>query len=158
MFRGGQGTNTVDSFWSTKYGTNVPWVQNYMTSTAFIQVRRYIKFANDDHLPKRGDPRYHPLQKINPFLNVIKKQLAKAWILGEFITIDESTIKYMGRAISYVVYNPKKPIKHGVKVYCLTCAVTGYLYSFEIYTGNESQLDGAASAVVLRLIAMCGAG
>ena len=47
-------------------------------------------------------------------------------------------IKYMGKAISYIQYNKKKTIKHGVKVYVLTCEVTGYLYAFEIYTGNES--------------------
>lgn len=56
MLRGGQGTNTVGSMWSTIYGTNIPWLQNYMTSDSFIQMRRYIKFCNDDNLPRHGEP------------------------------------------------------------------------------------------------------
>ena len=34
---------------------------------------------------------------------------------GKHVTIDESMIWYMGRAISYVQYMPAKPIKHGIK-------------------------------------------
>ena len=30
-----------------------------------------------------------------------------------------------------------KPIKHGIKLFCLGDSVTGYLLAFEVYTGNR---------------------
>ena len=40
------------------------------------------------------------------FLDLIQKQLQKAYELGESLTIDESMIKYVGRAISWTQYMP----------------------------------------------------
>ena len=70
------------------------------------------------------------------------------------VTIDESMIKYMGRAVLFAQYTPAKPIKHGIKVFCVCCAYTAYLLGFEIYKGkdNEAEADGAAEAIVDRLI------
>jgi hypothetical protein len=47
---------------------------------------------------------------------------------------------------------PAKPIKHGIKVFVLCCAHTGYLYHFEIYTGKESKLDASPGEVVKWLL------
>jgi hypothetical protein len=77
--------------------------------------------------------------------------LAAAWILGKRICVDESMIKYMGWAILFIQYMPAKPIKHGIKVFALCCAYTGYLYHFEIYT-KESELDGSPGEGVKQLL------
>jgi hypothetical protein len=50
---------------------------------------------------------------------------------------------------------PKKPIKHGLKVFALCCAYTGYLYCYEVYTGKENT-DGSPKAVIERLMLMAG--
>jgi len=71
-----------------------------------------------------------------------------AWILGEKISVDESMIKYMGRAVTWVQYMPRKPIKHGIKVFAMCCTVTGYLYAFVVYTGKDNTIDGSALGVV----------
>ena len=77
----------------------------------------------------------------------------KGWIVGKRITIDESMIKDCVRAISFIQYMPKKPIKHGIKVFALCCAYTGYLLSFEVYLGKEVETtDNSALQVVDRLI------
>ena len=51
---------------------------------------------------------------------------------------------------------PAKPIKHGIKVFALCCAVTGYLYSFEIYTGKDNVTDGSPKGVICRLLLTAG--
>jgi hypothetical protein len=61
-------------------------------------------------------------------------------------------IKYMGWFVSFVQYMPAKPIKHGIKVYALCCAYTGYLYRFEIYTGKGGTPDGLPKGVISRLL------
>jgi hypothetical protein len=61
-------------------------------------------------------------------IDTILKTPAAGWILGQQIRVDESMIKYMGRFVLFIQYMPAKPIKHGIKVYALCCAYTGYLY------------------------------
>jgi hypothetical protein len=61
-------------------------------------------------------------------------------------------IKYTGWALSFIQYMPAKPIKHGIKVFALCCAHTGYLYHFKIYSGKESKLVWSLGAVVKRLL------
>ena len=78
------------------------------------------------------------------------------WTLGERVCVDESMIKYMGKYVTFVQYMPAKPIKHGIKVYALCCAFTGYLYGFEIYTGKDHVADGSPKGVISRLLFNAG--
>ena len=59
-------------------------------------------------LPK-DHPRWDPLQKIQPILDLLLKQLALAYVLGDRLSIDEAMIKYCGKFVSFVQYMPKKP-------------------------------------------------
>ena len=72
-------------------------------------------------------------------LDTIGSVICKAWQAGQRVTIDESMIKYMGRAVSYVQYMPAKPIKHDIKVYCLCCAVSGVILAFQVYTDKKEE-------------------
>ena len=53
-------------------------------------------------------------------------------------------ILYNGRAISWVQYMDRKPIKHGIKVFVLCCASTGVVVSFLVYTGADDATPGEA--------------
>jgi hypothetical protein len=68
-------------------------------------------------------------------------QARLAWTVGKEICVDESMIKYMGRAITWVQYLPRKPIKHGIKVFALCCGQTGVLIGHLVYTGRKEQND-----------------
>ena len=64
------------------------------------------------------------------------------------MTIDESMIKHMGRAVSWIrQYCPAKPIKHGINAFCLCCAYTGVVLVFKVYLGKEEETDGSALAI-----------
>ena len=76
--------------------------------------------------------------------------------MGERLVVDESMIKYKGRAISWVQYMAAKPIKHGIKVFALCCSYTGFLCAFEVYTGKEQEESGSPTQVVIRLLTMAG--
>ena len=62
----------------------------------------------------------------------------------------------MGRAISYVQYMPKKPIKHGIKVFAICCGISAVLLGFKIYTAKLDQLDHSALEIVDNLIKEAG--
>ena len=42
---------------------------------------------------------------------------------------------------------PAKPIKHGIKVYALCCALSAVILAFKVYVGKEDDTDGSAVAV-----------
>lgn len=78
--------------------------------------------------------------------------LCSVWLPGERITIDECMVHYMGRAIAFVQYMPRKPIKHGIKVFAVCCAYSGVTLGFEVYCGADEGSDNSALAVADRLL------
>ena len=78
---------------------------------------------------------------------ITPKGMRKAWVAGKHVTIDESMIRYMGRAISYVQYMLAKPIKHGIKVFVLCCAVSALILAFKVYVEKEDDSNISVAAV-----------
>jgi hypothetical protein len=146
------GVRNVEQVWTVEGGTDVPWIRNAMTRDAFVNIRRHLHFVDNDALPEKGDHRWSPLQKVMPVITHFGAVFRRGWRLGKNLVVDESMIKYSGRAISWVQYMPAKPIKHGIKVFSLCCADSAYLASFEIYTGASEGVDGSAAGVIGRLL------
>ena len=62
-------------------------------------------------------------------------------------------IKYCGRAVAFVQYVPANPIKHGIKFFCVCCAVSGIMLACEVYCGNKDEkTDGTSVQVCDRLV------
>ena len=71
-------------------------------------------------------------------LDAIQEGLLKVTLsAGKDIAIDESIIKYMGRAIAWVQYMPAKLIKHGIKVFCVCYAVSEIIFVFTVERGTK---------------------
>ena len=85
-------------------------------------------------------------------INAFMPKFALAYTLGDKISIDESMIKYCGWYVSFVQYMPKKPIKHVLKEFAICCVYTGFLTTFQIYTGNEGRKEGTPKTVIGRLL------
>ncbi|GFH50228.1 hypothetical protein CTEN210_06704 [Chaetoceros tenuissimus] len=130
------------------------FIQNTMSFKAFEFLRRYIHFEDNRNAKPKTNPLFDPLWKIRWALDSVSNNIRKAYNAGKDVTIDESMIRYRGRAVSFVQYMPKKPIKHGIKVFALCCAVTAYLLGFEVYLGKEftRSVESTAINVVERLI------
>ena len=145
------------AFWARPpYGISHPYIQNALTGNSFEFMRRYFHPAlNKREIPK-GKKGYDPLFKIRFVLDVVMKGLAAAWVAGQWITIDESMIKYKGKYVGFVQYMRDKPIKHGIKVFSCNCSVTAVCLSFFIYVGKEYTEDGSALAVCTELISKAG--
>ena len=109
-------------------GYQIPFVRNTMPKNCFKFVRRYIHFCDNSSFVNHREDR---LFKIGSVLKRMMGQLQKVWNAGINLSIDEATVLYKGHAIPFVMYNPKKPIKHGIKVSSL-CAMYLYLFLFII--------------------------
>ena len=53
------------------------------------------------------------------------------------VAVDEAMIKFQGCS-SLKQHMPMKPVKRGIKVWCLTDSLNGFFSSFRVYTGKES--------------------
>ena len=88
--------------------------------------------------------------KASYVLDAVGKGIRKAWTTGQRVTVDESMIKYMVRAVPYMIqYMPAKPIKREIKVYCVCCAVRGIILSFQIYTGKKTKKPHVPASIDL---------
>jgi hypothetical protein len=136
------------------HGIYTPFVQNTMSRAGFTFIRRYLHFADNNTSKKKGEPGYDTLCKVRGIMEQMMKSMLNAWTAGKRVTIDESMIKYMGRAMSFMIqYMPRKPIKHGIKVFACCCAATSVLLSFEVYLGKENgTMESSAKDIVERLI------
>ena len=144
------------SYWkSFPHGTNAPFIQNTFPKNVWEAARRFMHFNDKiQQFTDKKDVRHDPLFKIRPCFEHIMNNMTKNWVAGERICIDESMIKYMGRAVYFIQYNPKKPIKHGIKVFVCCCAYTGHILSWEVCFGKDycGVDDSSAKSVCDRLI------
>lgn len=156
ILHGNVGTDRSPTMWYRKspYGLSYPVIQNTMSRNAWIFVKRFLHFATTSQGPKPDDPKYDPLFKIRSVLDTVQEKLHKAWNCGEKVTIDEGMVKYNGRAIKFVQYMPKKPIKHGIKLFIMCDAQTAYVYAFFVYLGKEFASEKTGVEIVDRLIQM----
>ena len=138
------------------YGVNIPYIQNTMTAQGYEFMRRFIHFSDNSKRKPKTVCGYDPLFKVRYPLDVLMKGMRGAWLAGKHVTIDESMIRYMGRAVTYVQYMPAKPIKHGIKVFALCCGFTGVLLSFIVYTGGEAKTDNTTLNVCDKLCISAG--
>ncbi len=98
-----------------------------MTRNAYEFMHQHIHFADNSMNITSGSNGYDLLFKVRYALKSIQEGLLKVWTAGKDVAIDESMIKYMGRAIAWVQYMPTKPIKHGINVFCICCAISGIM-------------------------------
>ena len=60
------------------------------------------------------------------------KGMRGVWTARKHVTIVESMVKCMGRAITYIQYVPAKPINHGIKAFAICCALYTILIGFKV--------------------------
>ncbi len=66
----------------------------------FEFMRQHIHFADNSMNIPSGSNGYDPLFKVRYALKSIQEGPLKVWTAGKDVAIDESIIKYMGRAIA----------------------------------------------------------
>ena len=137
-------------------GTSIPFVKNAMPLEAYEFMRSFIHFSDNANWVDKGTTGYDPLFKVRYPMSLFMKGMRKAWVAGKHVTIDESMIRYAGRAVSYVQYMPAKPIKYGLKVYALCCACSAVLLAYQVYVGKENEADNSAVAICHRLCSEAG--
>ena len=97
-----------------------------------------LHFTENRKAPARGEPMYNRLGEVRPVIDKVGSALASSYIPGRDVVVDEAMIPFKGCSC-IKQYMPMKPVKRGIKVWCLADSKTGYVQKFEIYTGKKEE-------------------
>lgn len=103
-----------------------------MPRDRFLQIWRFLHLQ-DNAQPDGGDK----LIKVRPLIEHLNETFKAVYTPHGKFTVDESMVKFKGR-LGFRQYMPAKPTKWGIKIWSLCEADTGYLYSFQVYTGRDA--------------------
>ena len=94
------------------------------------------------------------MHQTQSLINKIRDACKKEWKLVEFITIDETMVRYKDKYCPTKQYMPKIPIKWRLKVWYAIDPNSKFIYDFDVYCGKNMQsIDGQESS---RIIANLG--
>ncbi|XP_050413604.2 piggyBac transposable element-derived protein 4-like [Patella vulgata] len=117
-------------YWSEDTALHNGFVKARMGRQRYEKLFRYFHCSNPV-LPVDPDDK---LAKVRTFLTVLQENFPRMFTPGRNLSVDEAMIAFNGR-LSWKQYMPKKPVKWGIKLWCLCDSETGYCLAFYPYTG-----------------------
>ena len=137
-------------YWSEDAALHNVYISSRMTRNRYEKLCQYFHCSD----PRHADPN-DKLDKVRPFLNVMEHNFPAMFTPGKKLSVDEAMIKFDGR-LAWKQYMPKKPVKWGIKLWCLCDATTGYCLALSVYKGkdnnDEAKQLGLGYTVVMKLM------
>nr|CAH7726921.1 unnamed protein product [Callosobruchus chinensis] len=139
------------NYWSLDDDLKVPIVANAMSRNRFLEIKKYIHIADNDHLDKNDK-----MSKVRPLMNKLNQNFQQWGIFHENLAIDEAMVKFFGRHSSKQCIRGK-PVRFRYKNWMI-CSPTGYAYGFDTYcrakctSKSEDSTLPLGSRVVLDLL------
>ncbi|CAK1581011.1 unnamed protein product [Parnassius mnemosyne] len=123
----------VRSYWG-KYGFD--HIRQTITVNRFEKIRSVIHFNDNAQHKPIGIPNHDRLHKIRPVVVHLNKLFVSVAPFDQRLSLDE---QMCSTKVAHFMkqYLPNKPHKWGFKLFVL-CSLSGYAYSFEIYTGKQN--------------------
>jgi hypothetical protein len=103
-------------------------------------ITKFLHFAdNTDKANYEGPAK---LYKIFPVMSHLNSKFQTLFLPAQNISVDGSLTLWKGR-LSFKQYLPLKAAKFGIKTYELCDSVSGYLWSFVVYTGKDTHFQSS---------------
>jgi hypothetical protein len=99
---------------------------------------KFLHIANNETINSFQGPK--KLFKIFPVISHLNNKFQELYLPNQDILIDKSLTLWKG-CLSFNQYLPLKASKFGIKTYELCDTITGYLWSFLVYAGKDTELD-----------------
>ena len=122
-------------YWSQK--------MRYPTTADQMPLKRYEKLRSNLHFVDNSvlEQNASKLSKIQPVLDIVREQCLKV-IPEESHCIDEQIIPAKTKYSGIRQYNPKKPVKWGIKN-LVRAGASGFMYDFYIYAGKGEIVENS---------------
>lgn len=142
---------SLHDYWRSDNYFHYAPIASRITRDRFLELRRYLHFADNSTLAPPGTEGYNKLGKVQPLLDAIVEKCRSLYNVHRDVSVDEAMVKFKGRS-SLKQYLPKKPVKRGFKAWVMADATNGYVSNYEIYTGKgETSEQGLGARVVKKL-------
>mmetsp|Transcript_15762 Transcript_15762/g.31770 ORF Transcript_15762/g.31770 Transcript_15762/m.31770 type:complete len:820 (+) Transcript_15762:415-2874(+) len=122
-----------------------------MKQSRFCEIYANLSFMMPGSTEYAGD-RLRKIRWVNDYLLNMAQM---AWNPEETAAIDESMIPTCSQYCPFRQIMKSKPIKCGIKVFCLVFSVSTYLYNWDVFLGSGSEDDSGSfvySLVYTRLV------
>ena len=139
---------TLEDYWSTDSMIETPIFGKVMSRNRFESILSYLHFNDNEKRAPTCDDR---LYKVRPIIDHFIGKFKEMYNPHENISIDEGMLSWRGR-LGFRVYNPKKPVKYGVKSYILTDSVNSYCWNLKPYCGVGNTLKDTVLQLLGNLI------
>ncbi len=125
----------ITDYYSQDWTQKMPFFSDVFSRDKFLLLFWNLHFAVRDIKVKDS--------LIKPVIEKINLKCRVHYLPSSRVAVDESTILFKGRFGS-IVYNPKKPVKSGVKAFVLADSSNGYIFSFKLYLGKTTTNENSA--------------
>ncbi|KAI5646680.1 transposase IS4 domain-containing protein [Phthorimaea operculella] len=151
----------IEEYWNSARDIfSTPGFTAAMKYDRFVLLSKCLHFQDNDSFDSelvstRAQAR---LFKVQPILDHLNNKFQQLYVLSQNVALDESLTMWKGRLdINQLIRN--KTAKVGIKTYEVCESKTGYLWRFEVHTGQDhldpqedSPVSGFVPALVLRLL------
>jgi hypothetical protein len=133
----------MKSYWM-KEGSifHCPIISKTMSRDRFKALTRCFHITNPaTYVREKGLPGYDKLGQTRWLVDSIRESCKRVWQLGKMCTIDEMMIRYKGTYCPLRQYMPQKPQKWRIKIWCMACSVTKFVWNFAVYCGKTDETE-----------------
>jgi hypothetical protein len=103
----------------------------------WTSIKRFFKVSDPEKDPHNKQDREYKVREL--FDHFISACRANYWP-DMSIALDEAVKKFKGRC-SFKQYIKNKPVKWGIKIFCVCCSLTSYLWNAYFYVGKSRSAD-----------------
>ena len=129
----------LSSYWSTDVVLSTPFFPSIMARDRFLQILRYLHFADNTLAPRADSADYNNLLKIQPFLDLIVPSFQQVYKPTRQLATDKTLIKFKGK-VHFREFLPIKPGRFGIKTFTLAESTSGYLVNSKIILVRKAML------------------
>lgn len=119
---------SVRSYWQKSSRLlHCPAISSVTSRNDFSQSLVVSILNNAARTIERSSPTFDKYAKTQWLIDEIRNKSVENWNLGKFVTVDKMMVMYKGKYCSIRQYLPNKPVKWGVKIWCLADSVSKYV-------------------------------
>ena len=144
---------------------NMSFVQFHRNALDPFNCKKWFPYASRwsqfKHFLKLSDPstdeenKHNRLHKVQEFYDIFIQGCKQYYYPAQQVSVDEAVKKFKGRCI-FKQYIKGKPVRFGIKIFCLCCSLTSYLFNAIFYVGktdeNVSQESSVTQQTVIKLM------
>lgn len=117
-------------------------VTDAMGRDRFEKIKKFLKYSKIEDVNEKDKA-----WRVRRILDIFQKNTLRFGIFTSALSVDEMMIKFFGK-VSFKQFIKSKPIRFGIKMWGM-CSPEGYLFSFQIYCGKNSENEEKLSNIAL---------